>query len=71
MWAYTYIKKEEKGVEERGERRAGKGRWKGESKENFFKHFKSSRNDKWGYLNIYKFFKKIKPHEILITCILW
>ena len=46
MWAYTYIKKEEKGVEERGERRAGKGRGKGESKENFFKHFKSSRNDK-------------------------
>ena len=46
MWAYTYIEKDEKGVEERGERRAGKGRGKGESKEHFFKHFKSSRNDK-------------------------
>lgn len=39
MWAYTHIKKEEKGVEERGERRVGKGRGKGESKEHFFKHF--------------------------------
>ena len=28
MWAYTHIKKEEKGVEERGERRVGKGRGK-------------------------------------------